>query len=299
MTNGKKGTGLFRLVLLILLALGVALLGLNAYVIYRGNVSSAQSNGAMQTQIDAISTGQADLMAALEKPPTSVPAAPTEEAAAKAEEPEEPEAAMPVFSGSQEGSNSQGVVATSDLPRLKDPWPTPVECKVNFNSESAWLVCEPGVILDATAAFSIPGTKEPWYINVPEGGFTYFSLGHGVITIDGVSLVLPGEKGLNYLVLIRGRIDDTVMDSDLNETAVVTEFTAGHAIWGIMPPGAYVSHDWFRDQLLVSSTTGGTNCGATGCSRVRIVLFDVDSHFYQMFETHTGDVGSWTLLAAN
>lgn len=210
----------------------------------------------------------------------------------------EPIPLLPVFSGSQGGSNP-GAPASADLPRLKDPWPTPVECKVSFNSESSWLVCEPGVILDATAAFTIPGTKEPWYINVPEGGFTYFSLGHGVITIDGVPLVLPGEKGLNYLVLIRGSIDDTIVDNDLNQTAEVTEFTAGHAIWGIMPPGAYVSHDWFRDQLVVSTTTGGTNCGATGCTRTRIVLFDVDSHFYQMFETHVGDIDSWTLLAAN
>ncbi|OGM10059.1 hypothetical protein A2Y68_01230 [Candidatus Woesebacteria bacterium RBG_13_46_13] len=204
---------------------------------------------------------------------------------------------MPVHSGGQ--SDPEAVVASAGLERIKEPWSTPVRCEESFNSRSAWLVCEPGVILDATAAFTIPGTEEPWHINVPEGGFTYFSLGEGVITIDGVALSLPGEEGLNYLVLIRGRIDDTIMDSDLNGTAVVTDFVAGHAIWGIMPPGAYVSHDWFRDQLVVSSTTGGTNCGATGCSRVRIVLFDVDSHFYQMYETHTGDIDNWTLLAEN
>jgi hypothetical protein len=232
--------------------------------------------------------------------PTAQPALqspPTQEA-----QPVEPVPLMPVFSGSnpdEGGEVPAGVPASADLPRLRTPFETPVVCEDSFNQESSWLICEPGAILDATATFTIPGTREPWEINVPEGGFTYFSLGHGVITIDGVSLVLPGEQGLNYLVAIRGRIDDTIMDSDLNETAVVTDFKAGHAIWGIMPPGAYVSHDWFREQLVTSSTTGGTNCGATGCSRVRIVLFDVDSHLYQMFETRTGEIDTWSLLEAN
>jgi hypothetical protein len=225
---------------------------------------------------------------------TVVIAAPTQ--AAPAEPPQEPEPAIPAPESEAEPN---GLTASSNLPRLRAPWPTPVECEESFNEASAWLVCERGVILDATAAFTIPGTEEPWHINVPEGGFTYFSLGHGVITIDGVALVLPAEPGLNYLVLIRGRIDDTIVDSDLNETAVVTGFKAGHAIWGIMPPGAYVSHDWFRDQLVVSTTTGGTNCGATGCSRTRIVLFDVDSHFYQRFETHAGEIDTWVLLEEN
>jgi len=166
-----------------------------------------------------------------------------------------------------------------------------------FNTESSWLIAEPGVLLDNTAAWTIPGTSQPWFINVPEGGFTYFSLGHGTITIDGVRLELPGAEGLNYLVVIRGRIDDTIVDNDLNETAEVTDFTPGHAIWSIMPPGAYVSRNWFRQQLVVSTTTGGTNCGATGCSLVKVVLFDVDSHFYQMFDVHAGSLDNWTLVS--
>ena len=173
---------------------------------------------------------------------------------------------------------------------------SPVSATDVFNQESAWLIAEPGVILDETAAWTIPGTREPWYINVPEGGFTFYSLGHGDITLDGVTLHLPGAEGRNYLVVTRGRIDDTIVDSDLNETAMITNFTVGHAIWSIMPPGAYVSKDWFRDQLVVSTTTGGTNCGATGCSTVRIVLFDVDTHFTQVFETHAGDIDNWTLI---
>ncbi len=176
---------------------------------------------------------------------------------------------------------------------------TPVEAIDVFNEESSWLIAEPGVILDDTAAWVIPSVKAEYFANVPEGGFTYFSLGGGVITIDGVSLVLPGAEGLNYLVLIRGRIDDTIVDSDLNLTATVVDFVPGHAIWSIMPPGAYVSKGWFNQQLVTSTTTGGTNCGATGCTTVHVVLFDVDSHFYQKFEVKADNLDSWKLLESN
>ncbi|MEK7112627.1 MAG: hypothetical protein AAB875_04830 [Patescibacteria group bacterium] len=209
---------------------------------------------------------------------------------------EEADLVQPYQAPSSEGS---GAVASADLPRLRDPWLSPVVCEDSFNPQSNWLICEPGVILDNTAAWVIPSVDATHFVNVPEGGFTYFSMGEGVIVIDGVALELLGEQGLNYLVVIRGRIDDALVDSDLNETAEVSEFVPGHAIWSIMPPGAYVSKDWFRQQLVVSTTTGGTNCGATGCSRTRIVLFDVDSHLYQVFETSRGNIDSWTLIRSN
>ncbi len=176
---------------------------------------------------------------------------------------------------------------------------TPVEATDVFNEESSWLIAEPGVILDDTAAWVIPSVKAEHFVNIPEGGFTYFSLGEGIITVDGVSLILPSAEGLNYLVLVRGRIDDTIVDSDLNLTATVVEFVPGHAIWSIMPPGAYVSKGWFNQQLVTSTTTGGTNCGATGCTTVHVVLFDVDSHFYQKFEVKADNLGSWELLESN
>jgi hypothetical protein len=178
-----------------------------------------------------------------------------------------------------------------------DLFPSPVQATDWFNEESKWLIAEPGVILDNTAAWTIPSTKDTWYANVPEGGFTYFSMGEGRIVIAGVEIVMPGAKGLNYLVLIRGRIDDGIVDSDLNETAEISDFVPGHAIWAIMPPGAYVSKNWFRQQLVVSTTTGGTNCGATGCSMVHVVLVDVDSHLLQKFEVKAKNIDAWALLA--
>ena len=176
---------------------------------------------------------------------------------------------------------------------------TPVEAKDVFNEESSWLIAEEGKKLDDTAAWVIPSVEVKHFVNIPEGGFTYFSLGEGAIGIGNTYLLLPGAEGLNYLVLVRGRIDDTIVDSDLNLTATVIGFVPGHATWSIMPPGAYVSKDWFRDQLVMSTTTGGTNCGATGCTTVHVVLFDVDSHFYQKFEVKADNLDSWKLLESN
>lgn len=179
-------------------------------------------------------------------------------------------------------------------------WPetlfrSPVQRTAVFNQESSWLIAEPGVLLDNTTAWTVASVDTSYWANVPEGGFTFFSMGEGTIAIDGVDLALPGEEGLNYLVLVRGRIDDNIIDSDLNETARVADFVPGHAIWSHMPTGAYISKDWFREQLVASTTRGFTNCGATGCSRVRVVLFDVGSHFHQMFEVKAGTL-NWTLL---
>ena len=170
---------------------------------------------------------------------------------------------------------------------------SPVETTDTFNEESAWLIAEPGVILDDTTAWTIPGTKDVWYANVPEGAFTYFSLGQGKITVDNYSLDLPSQEGHNYLVLIRGRIDDGKVDTDRNLTAEITEFVPGHAIWSYMPKGAYVSKGWFLQQMVASTTESFTNCGALGCSHITIVLLDVDSHTEQRFAVEAEDLATW------
>ena len=187
---------------------------------------------------------------------------------------------------------------------ISDPsWPeklfrSPVLQTDVFNIASAWIVAEPGVICDDSTLWTVGQTNTAYYQNVPEGAFAYFSLGQGNIAIDGVNLMLAGEKGLNYLVIMRGRIDDGIVDSDLNTTAEVTKFVLGHATWAFTPNGAYVSKNWFYQQMIASTTGGFTNCGATGCSRLKIVLFDVDSHYYQLYEVQAADLANWKLVEA-
>lgn len=194
---------------------------------------------------------------------------------------------------------STGTVAGPSLPRTGTLFQTSVKSTKSFNTDSAWLISEPGVLLDNTTAWTVAQVAAPYHVNVPEGGFTYFSLGQAKVNVDGVTIDLHGEQGLNYLVLVRGKIDDGIVDSDLNMTAEVRNFVPGHAIWSHTPTGAYVSRDWFRQQLVASTTDGYTNCGATGCSRVRVVLYDVGSRTYQMFEVRAGTLDNWTIVEHN
>ena len=191
---------------------------------------------------------------------------------------------------------SAPIQPAAPAPVSGDLYRSPVQTTDVFNEESAWMIAEPGVILDDTAAWVIPSVNATHFANVPEGGFTYFSLGQGKIVVDGFTIGLPYQEGNNYLVLIRGRIDDGIVDKDLNETAEVTDFKPGHAIWSIMPPGAYVSKGWFMQQLVVSTSTGGTNCGATGCTTTHVVLFDVDSHTISVWEVKADALNNWTLV---
>lgn len=193
------------------------------------------------------------------------------------------------------------IQASTEIPTIaksvdQELFLSPVETTDTFNKESAWMIAEPGVILDNTAAWVIPSVDLKHYANVPEGGFAYFSLGQGKIVADSVSLNLPYKEGHNYLVLIRGRIDDVKVDTDLNLTVEVTEFVPGHAIWSYMPKGAYVSKGWFLQQMVASTTESFTNCGALGCSQLTIVLFDVDSHTEQRFAVEAENLNQWTVI---
>lgn len=197
------------------------------------------------------------------------------------------------------GATTTSIIAGPTLKRVGTMFQTPVKATAIFNKESGWMFAEPGVLLNASTIFTIPGLNVPYSSNCPEGAFWYGSMGEGQIEINGVTIVLQPEKGLNYLIAIRCKIDDTIVDSDLNLTPKISKFVPGHATWAFMPTGGYISKDWFRQQMVASSTGSFTNCGATGCSRVRIVLYDVSSRRYQMFEVKSNALDIWTLVEYN
>lgn len=268
MTNGWKVLIGILLVIVVLLCAGVTFVGYK--VVYISPVTAGSS-------VVLPAAPSVPVMQPVQVPPVaSVPADPA-----------------PVIAAEPEKSD-EAVVPNEPL--SKTLFLSPVVAQETFNKESAWLIAEPGVLLDNTTAWTIPGTKDTWYSNVPEGAFTYYSLGQGKITVDGYALDLPYREGHNYLVLVRGRIDDAKVDTDRNMTAEVTDFVPGHAIWSHMPKGAYVSRDWFFDQLTASTTESYTNCGALGCSHVTVVLFDVDTHQEQRFAVEANDLTNWTQI---
>lgn len=171
-----------------------------------------------------------------------------------------------------------------------------VKCQKTFDpvaNQVDWLLCEPGVLLTNTATFTRPEVDMVYHTNCPEGGFWYGSMHHGTVNVKGVGIEIPDRgAGTNHLVVIRCALSDGKRDVDLNTTMDVGNFVIGHAIWSPIPPNhpdgsAYVSMEWFGEQLITSHTTGGTNCGSNGCSKVYVVLYDVNSQSMQ------------TLLATN
>lgn len=171
-----------------------------------------------------------------------------------------------------------------------------VVCQKTFDpvkTDVDWILCEPGVLLDNTATFTRAEVDAVYQTNCPEGGFWYGSMHHGKILLPdsagGVALELKDYgPGTNHLLVIRCKLSDGKRDSDLNFTMKVGNFVIGHAIWSPIPANhpdgsAYVSQGWFGQQLITSFTTGGTNCGSDGCSKVYVDVYDVNSQSWQEF----------------
>lgn len=168
-----------------------------------------------------------------------------------------------------------------------------VMCQKTFMEDTRWLLCEPGALQTEVGSFRWPEAEGVTYrSNCPEGFMWYGSMGQGKITTDKSTLVMQPENGLNYLVVIRCPLNDAKVDSDRNLTLRISDIVVGHAGWtpvdvlgGVKNPedAAYVSMEWFGEQLVVSGTKSGTNCGATGCSRTIVVLHDADSGLHERY----------------
>ncbi|MCJ7793260.1 MAG: hypothetical protein MUP45_04815 [Candidatus Marinimicrobia bacterium] len=162
-----------------------------------------------------------------------------------------------------------------------------------LEDDATWeTFAEPGVLLDNTAAFDYLSAEET-PINVPEGGFAYIAVGHISLSHDGYGLILPGQTNNIYLIIIRGLSDDNT-DADLNQQVWASDYPRGFGIYSPMPYGAYVSLGWFLQQVEnAQESSGDPNCGADGCDKVTVVVIELQSHSYRMWEI-TGDSRDWT-----
>ncbi len=131
-----------------------------------------------------------------------------------------------------------------------------------------WIINtgEPGVSLygsrqDALDANVQEAIVDDWFINgvtqelfenksgnfnIVEGQFMVASLGEGTLKIRGqedvYTIDMPGEKGHNYLVVVRGLYGDDQPDTDRNRTARFTNLAqdGGHATAMRYPKGTFV-----------------------------------------------------------
>lgn len=149
---------------------------------------------------------------------------------------------------------------------------------------------EPGVLLDATAAYDhMSAADTP--ILVPEGGYAYIAIGAVTLNHKGARLNLYHQENNIYLIIIRGNPDDGT-SADLNEIVLATDYVRGAGIYSPMPSGAYVSLGWFLQQIQASYRD--PNCGR-GCQKVTIVIVDLPTHSYRMWQTSDpNNLRSWT-----
>lgn len=136
--------------------------------------------------------------------------------------------------------------------------------------------------------------------NCPEGGFCHFSLGGGTIAFEGKEpvIVLPFQRGVNYLVYVRGMYADASQDTDLNTTATVIGFKAGHALFSRYPGepnGGFISQGQL-EQTVELAHSDATNCGSKGCSSVYVVVLDLNTGAWAI-ALHTG--GVYSLIDTN
>lgn len=145
--------------------------------------------------------------------------------------------------------------------------------------------------------------EEPFYQNLPEGGWNFFSLGQGTFELGAsddegkfkagdFKIELPHRDGHNYFLIIRGMFNDGEQDSDRNGTVRVTDYVPGHALAMMYEARnesntAFISEGQFL-QMAATSHNGGTNTGAEGASGLTAVMIDANTGAYAVMEQTKG-----------
>lgn len=117
--------------------------------------------------------------------------------------------------------------------------------------------------------------------NVPEGGFVFFTGGQMKVKIGNVVVDMPYKPAHNYFFVARGIYADGKQDSDLNRTAIITDYKPGHLQVRMYPSAlksnlAFISEEQFLQEVVTSHITG-TNCGAEGASNLTVVAVDINT----------------------
>ena len=139
--------------------------------------------------------------------------------------------------------------------------------------------------------------KPPAFANVPEGGFLWTTAGYLDAEVDGKKISLEGIEGHNWFLVIRGLSADGKQDADRNRTIEFKKYAPGHIQWMRYPNGAFIS-EGALEQTAAVSHTGGTNCGAEGCSGLSVMMLDLNTGGWAVMNQRELD-GEWKLIYKN
>jgi hypothetical protein len=128
----------------------------------------------------------------------------------------------------------------------------------------------------------------PLFQNLPEGGFAVFTGGRMKVEVGGIAIDATHKRGNTYILAVRGKYPDGVQDSDLNQTAKALDYAPGHFLVEMLQSRdetnlAFISEGWIM-QKVATTHSGGTNCGAEGCSLVTLITFDVNTGAFEVWE---------------
>lgn len=139
-------------------------------------------------------------------------------------------------------------------------------------------------------------------VSLDEGAFLFAKASKLSMEVGDFKINVDGPERNNWFVVLRGNFPDNKQDSDLNRTALITDYQPGHALVERYPPGAFISEGQFKQYAEASHTGQGGTVGKEGGSELNVLVLDVNTGAYNhLRHTHKQgeEPGSWEKIASN
>lgn len=122
----------------------------------------------------------------------------------------------------------------------------------------------------------IDESGEAFHLN--EDRIDFCSFGAANLEFNGIMAEFEHSEGHNWFLIIRGLFADGLQDTDRNHTILFHEVVGSHAQCMSYPGngGGFVSEGNFEQTTALSHQNAG-DCGAEGCSKLTVVLVDLNT----------------------
>jgi len=135
------------------------------------------------------------------------------------------------------------------------------------------------------------------FFNIPEGGFMLVTGAKMTMEANDSIIELKDQKDHNWILVVRGLFADGKQDSDRNVTACFRHYYPGHIQATKYPQGAFISEKHFQ-QIVQTSHSGGSNCGAEGCSGLSVAFLDLNTKAFTIIHQEQAG-GEWEQIYSN
>ena len=186
------------------------------------------------------------------------------------------------------------------------------EVTKQLEDELTWeTFAEPGIYpgLDGVQTRWNDFSAEETPMLVPEGGWLYFATGSYKLSlfdsekneITDFLFAAPAAKERIYLTIVKGLPADGE-DLDLNQIVMATDYVRSAGTYHDMPTAAYVSLDWFEQQIEnareESPGIESPNVGDNGAEEVIVVIIDLETQTVRAWKV-VGPNNEWQRVDEN